>query len=328
MPERPLPDKPLRSVELANNFRVQAIENFTAAKVRFFLSDENQPQSGARGLTLDKLDHSDPYPHGFGFSVEGEYKWGFGMDSDTANAKGNADYVPAYDHTVPADVIRLSLAEDSTFGPLATKFSFGQRGGSPAANTESFLFAGGDTTTSLGGVRINYWASGTSRFALALINAHASNKNCLIDINDQFYFGTDITGAGAQTLHIWDQVAAAERWRMDSTGRVRIGAGAPTAYLHLPAGTATASTAPLKFIAGTNLTAAEAGVFEFDGTDFFATPAATRLKMVLAPVTPSAYTPTNVTTDRSYDANATTLDELADVVGTLIADLQAIKAIG
>ena len=37
----------------------------------------------------------------------------------------------------------------------------------------------------------------------------------------------------------------------------------------------------------------------------------------------SAYTPTNVTTDRAYDANATTLDEVADVLGTLIADLQA-----
>lgn len=37
----------------------------------------------------------------------------------------------------------------------------------------------------------------------------------------------------------------------------------------------------------------------------------------------SAYTPTNVTTDRSYDANSTTVDELADVLGTLIADLQA-----
>ena len=39
---------------------------------------------------------------------------------------------------------------------------------------------------------------------------------------------------------------------------------------------------------------------------------------------PSAYTPTNVTTDRSYDANATTVDELADVLGTLIADLQSL----
>lgn len=34
-----------------------------------------------------------------------------------------------------------------------------------------------------------------------------------------------------------------------------------------------------------------------------------------------AYTPTNVTTDRSYDADSTTVDELADVLGTLITDL-------
>lgn len=35
----------------------------------------------------------------------------------------------------------------------------------------------------------------------------------------------------------------------------------------------------------------------------------------------SAYTPTNVTTDRTYNADATTIDELADILGTLIADL-------
>ena len=35
------------------------------------------------------------------------------------------------------------------------------------------------------------------------------------------------------------------------------------------------------------------------------------------------YAPTNVTTDRAYDANATTLDEVADVLGTLIADLKS-----
>jgi hypothetical protein len=42
----------------------------------------------------------------------------------------------------------------------------------------------------------------------------------------------------------------------------------------------------------------------------------------------AAYTPSNVTTDRSYDANATTVDELADVLGTLIADLQATGLLG
>jgi hypothetical protein len=31
----------------------------------------------------------------------------------------------------------------------------------------------------------------------------------------------------------------------------------------------------------------------------------------------------NVTTDRAYDANATSLDELADALGTLVSDLKA-----
>jgi hypothetical protein len=39
-------------------------------------------------------------------------------------------------------------------------------------------------------------------------------------------------------------------------------------------------------------------------------------------VRPSAYTVTNALTDRAYDANATTTDELADVLGTLIGDLR------
>lgn len=46
----------------------------------------------------------------------------------------------------------------------------------------------------------------------------------------------------------------------------------PTALVTLGAGTATASTAPLKFTAGTNLTTAEAGAMEFDGKVFYTTP--------------------------------------------------------
>lgn len=38
---------------------------------------------------------------------------------------------------------------------------------------------------------------------------------------------------------------------------------------------------------------------------------------------PQTYTETNVTTDRAFDADTVTLPELADVVGTLIADLRA-----
>lgn len=39
--------------------------------------------------------------------------------------------------------------------------------------------------------------------------------------------------------------------------------------------------------------------------------------------TNQAYTPTNVTTDRAFDADTVLIAELADVVGTLIADLQS-----
>ncbi len=35
-----------------------------------------------------------------------------------------------------------------------------------------------------------------------------------------------------------------------------------------------------------------------------------------------AYTTTNVTTDRAFDADTVTLTELADILGTLISDLQ------
>jgi len=42
----------------------------------------------------------------------------------------------------------------------------------------------------------------------------------------------------------------------------------------------------------------------------------------------SAYTPTNVSTDRSFDADTVVIAELADVVGTLIADLQSRGQIG
>ena len=42
----------------------------------------------------------------------------------------------------------------------------------------------------------------------------------------------------------------------------------------------------------------------------------------------AAYTPTNVTTDRAYDADTVVVAELADVVGTLIADLQALGLVG
>lgn len=46
-------------------------------------------------------------------------------------------------------------------------------------------------------------------------------------------------------------------------------------------------------------------------------------KTVGGMISANAYTPTNVTTDRAFDADTVVVAELADVVGTLIADLKA-----
>jgi hypothetical protein len=83
---------------------------------------------------------------------------------------------------------------------------------------------------------------------------------------------TDIvfwTGANTTTT-------GTEKMRLNSTGNVGIGQTTPTAVLHLKAGTATASTAPLKFTSGTNLTTPEAGAMEFNGTNLLFSPSTTR----------------------------------------------------
>jgi len=57
----------------------------------------------------------------------------------------------------------------------------------------------------------------------------------------------------------------------DTNNRLGIGTSSPTARLNLPAGTASASSAPLKLTSGTNLTVAEAGAMEYNGTSLFFT---------------------------------------------------------
>jgi len=63
-------------------------------------------------------------------------------------------------------------------------------------------------------------------------------------------------------------------------GNVGIGVTAPTARLHLAAGTLDASSAPLKFTAGDLMTAVENGAMEFNGTDYYLTAGGVRNKIV------------------------------------------------
>jgi hypothetical protein len=65
-----------------------------------------------------------------------------------------------------------------------------------------------------------------------------------------------------------------------SPGNVGLYTTAPTGRLHLPAGTATAGTAPLKLTAGTVLGTPENGALEFDGTHLYITIAGVRTTIV------------------------------------------------
>lgn len=71
------------------------------------------------------------------------------------------------------------------------------------------------------------------------------------------------TRAGAFEVFLSNGSTPAGIFSIAKNGAVHIGARTTaTAMLHLPAGTATASTAPIKFVAGTQLTTPESGVLE------------------------------------------------------------------
>lgn len=93
------------------------------------------------------------------------------------------------------------------------------------------------------------------------------------------------------------------------------GTTTPTARIHIAAGSATASTAPLKFTSGTNLTTPEAGAVEFDGTNYFASASTTRYTL--------AKTLTNTTT-LNFDLTSVNSQDLTITV-TGAADGDAVS---
>ncbi|WP_147309601.1 hypothetical protein [Marixanthomonas ophiurae] len=71
-------------------------------------------------------------------------------------------------------------------------------------------------------------------------------------------------------------VGQIERIVVRNTGNVGLTEEDPTATLHIRAGKAAAGSAPLKLTEGTNLTTAEKGAIEYDGTDLYFTPDTSR----------------------------------------------------
>ena len=93
-----------------------------------------------------------------------------------------------------------------------------------------------------------------------------------------------------------------DRMTISNNGNIGIGTTSPTARLHLAAGTSTASTAPLKFSSGTNLSTAEAGAMEFDGTQLYFSPADSDRNILLQNSTATAFSTGSISfaTDNGY----------------------------
>lgn len=95
-------------------------------------------------------------------------------------------------------------------------------------------------------------------------------------------------------------ISGASIFAQGATQNVGIKNVSPTAYLHIGAGTVSAGTAPLKFSGGTNLTTAEAGAMEYNGTNLFFTRAGTTRECV---ITQSAVTTEALVSDTSVTVN-------------------------
>jgi hypothetical protein len=234
--------------------------------------------------------------------------------------------------------LEVKLADDSAYAPItASKFSvpsafdLDKNGGESrfmATSGQQVLLAGA-TDAGGGGVRMypNYGTSGSVAY-----------------VNDSGYVKTDYYTAGAGlvgTLGISGTDGFYLRAGNGSVGKIQTGqnaadtflfqardvdGGAYTTFLTLTANNTPSLTVNnlLTMADGVNIalnttTGTKIGTATTQKLGFFnATPV----------VQPSAYTPSNVTTDRSYDANATTIDELADVLGTLISDIKSLGLIG
>lgn len=108
------------------------------------------------------------------------------------------------------------------------------------------------------------------------------------------------TGTVLPNITRWRTGAQADAMILNDLAHFGIGTVLPTALLHLGAGTAAANTAPLKLTSGTNLTTAEAGAMEYDGTNLFFTRSGTTREGVL---TQSAVTTEAITSDRTVTVN-------------------------
>ena len=119
------------------------------------------------------------------------------------------------------------------------------------------------------------------------------------DAFTQYINGAPVASTNVTMTRTWG-LGVVENAQFQNSVYIGAATTAPTALLHLAAGTATASTSPLKFTSGTNLTTGETGAMEYNGTNLFFTRTGTTREGVL---TQSAITTEVVVSDTTITVN-------------------------
>jgi len=246
----------------------------------------------------------------------------FGLNSSTTtpygmNAAGDGYIYSGRSFGIMSDVvggvIRFAAGGNSQIAQIN---SSGLSIGSTAAATSSPIAVTGSSNNRISIEVQNTHSSGNSSFyfqnnrgsfatyggLLTCGSAHALNFLGVTSA-DKTYLISD--GASSTGLAIGTLTADPLNFGTNNTNRATISsAGLVTwsaAYHVLAAGTATASTAPLKFTSGTNLTTAEAGAMEYNGTNLFFTRAGTTRENIVCASAVNSVSPT--APDRTITVN-------------------------
>jgi len=145
---------------------------------------------------------------------------------------------------------------------------------------DNTYYNGGFKYRNNGSSGLFYFAGAEGQFRFAA----AGTAGGMVPANVQFKVNADGTVAIGGNMITSAGTYTGATLVANPAGKVGVGQLAPTAILHLKAGTAAAGTAPLKFTTASAalLTTPEAGAFETDGTDlYFTNSAGVRRKITL-----------------------------------------------
>jgi len=209
---------------------------------------------------------------------------------------GTGDVVLATSPTLVTPNIGVASGTSLTLSGLTTRRVLYNNDGL-IKDTSAFTYSSSgellvNTTTDLG----NYNLQVGGQMASQRYDLYASGGGLLGGlINNSGYMALNssslmaLLGSSDIWINAGVDIAMSPRVAIGSS----LGAFTATARLHIVGGTATANTAPLKFTSGTNLTTAEAGAMEYNGTNLFFTPSSAARNSILMTASVNSVSPTS-----------------------------------